>query len=168
MFWTILLATATGMRTFTAITVICWAAYLGFLPVEGTWASWMASLAAVIVFTVLALGEYVGDTLPRTPSRTKPPGVTGRLCMGILVGVVIATVLVQPKAGGVIFGVIGALIGTYGGHRVRMFGARLFKRDLPMALLESSAALGFCLLAVWHIHEEIVMYANRGIVALLR
>jgi len=168
MFWTILLAMATGMRTLTAITVICWGAYLGLLPVEGTWASWMASLTAVIVFTVLALGEYVGDTLPQTPSRTKWPLVTGRLCAAILVGVVIATVLGQPKAGGVVFGVIGALIGTYGGYRVRMFGARLFKRDLPMALLESAAALGFCVLAVWHIHVEIMTYANRAAVALLR
>ena len=168
MFWTILLATATGMRTLTAITVICWAAYLGILPVEGTWASWMASLTAVIVLTVLALGEYVGDTLPQTPSRTKWPLVAGRLCAGILVGVVIATVLGQPKAGGVIFGVIGALIGTYGGYRVRMFGARLFKRDLPMALLESCAALAFSVLAVWHIHVQIMIYANRGMELFLR
>lgn len=163
MFFTIFLATATGMRTLTPITVICWAAYLGFLPVEGTWASWMAHLTPVIVLTVLALGEYVGDTLPQTPSRKAWPLVAGRLCAGILVGVVIATVLGQPKAGGVIFGVIGALIGTYGGYRVRMFGARLFKRDLPMALLESSMALALSVLAVWHIHVEITKYADRGV-----
>jgi|SRR5665213_2260358 len=168
MFWTILLATATGMRTLTAITVICWAAYLGFLPVEGTWASWMASLTAVIVLTVLALGEYVGDTLPQTPSRTKWPLVAARLCVGILVGVVIATVLGQPKAGGVIFGVIGTLIGTYGGYRVRMFGARLFGRDMPMALLESFVAVAFSVFAVWHIHVQIVIYADRGVELFLR
>src|SRR6185312_916750 len=163
MFCTILLTIATGMRTLTAITVICWAAYLGFLPVEGTWAFWMGHLASVIVFTLLALGEYVGDTLPQTPSRKAWPLVAGRLGAGILVGVTIATVLGQPKAGGVLFGVIGALIGTYGGYRVRMFGARLFKRDLPIALLESSAALAFSVVAVWRIHVEIVMYANHGV-----
>jgi uncharacterized membrane protein len=166
MFWTILLATATGMRTLTAITVICWAAYLGLLPVEGTWAFWMANLASVIVFTVLALGEYVGDTLPQTPSRKAWPLAMGRLGAGILVGVTIATVLGQPKAGGVILGVIGALIGTYGGYRVRTFGARLFKRDLPMALLESFVALAFSVLAVWHIHVEIVTYADHGVMLL--
>jgi uncharacterized membrane protein len=163
MFWTILLATATGMRTLTAITVICWAAYLGLLPVDGTWAFWLASPVSVVVFTILALGEYVGDTLPRTPSRRDWPLVLGRLSFGILVGIVIATVLGQPKAGGVILGTIGALIGTYGGYRVRMFGARLFKRDLPMALLESFAALAFSALAVWHIHVEIMVYAHRGV-----
>ena len=166
MFWTILLATATGMRTLTAITVICWAAYLGYLPVEGTWAFWMAKLVSVIVFTVLAVGEYIGDTLPQTPSRTAWPLVAARLSAGILVGVVIATTLGQPKAGGVILGTIGALIGTYGGYRVRMFGARLFKRDLPMALLESFVALTFSVLAVWHIHVEIAMYADHGIMLL--
>jgi len=166
MFWTILLATATGMRTLTAITVICWAAYLGYLPVEGTWAFWMAKLVSVIVFTTLAVGEYVGDTLPQTPSRKAWPLVLARLCAGILVGVVIATTLGQPKAGGVILGTIGALIGTYGGYQVRMFGARLFKRDLPMALLESLVALTFSVLAVWHIHTEIAMYADHGIMLL--
>src|SRR5665213_1862799 len=154
MFWTILLATATGMRTLTAITVICWAAYLGFLPVEGTWASWMASLAAVILLTGLALGEYVGDTLPRTPSRKAWPLVAGRLGAGILVGVAIATVLGQPKAGGVIFGVVGALIGTSCGYRVRMFVARVVERALPMALLESFVALAFSVIAVWNTHVQ--------------
>jgi uncharacterized membrane protein len=162
MFWTILLATATGMRTMTAIAVICWGAYLGYLPVEGTWAAWTASLVSVIVFTVLALGEYVGDTLARTPSRKKLPLVAGRLCFGILVGLVIAAALGQPKAGGVILGVIGALIGTYGGYRVRMFGARLFKRDLPMALIESAVALAFAVFAVWHIHLGLLPNASHG------
>jgi uncharacterized membrane protein len=168
MFWTILLATATGMRTLTAITVICWGAYLGFLPVEGSWASWTAHLWVVIVLTVLALGEYVGDTLPGAPSRKAWPLVAGRLCAGTLVGVAIATVLGQPKAGGVILGVIGALIGTYSGYRVRMFGARLFGRDLPMGLLESFVALAFCVLAVWRIHTEIMVYADRGVMLFLR
>ena len=163
MFWTILLATATGMRTLTGIAVICWVSYLGYLPLQGTWAAWLASLASVIVFTILALGEYVADTLARTPSRKALPLVAGRLCLGILVGVVIGTALGQPKAGGVILGAIGALIGTYGGYRVRMFGARLMKHDLPMALLESATALAFAALAVWRINDEIVTYAKRGI-----
>ena len=34
------LGTMTGLRTFTPITVACWFAYLGYLPVEETWAAW--------------------------------------------------------------------------------------------------------------------------------
>ena len=166
MFWTILLGIATGMRTMTAIAVVCWAAYLGYLPVEGTWAFWTAKLVSVIVFTAFALGEYVADTLPGTPSRTAPMGVIPRVSFGILVGVVMATTLGQPKAGGVIIGAIGALIGTYGGHRVRAFGARLVKHDLPVALAESALAVALSVMTVWHIHLEILTYPGHALLLL--
>ncbi len=51
----------TGLRTFTPITVACWFAYLGYLPVEGTWAGWAGKLVAVVIFTLLALAELVAD-----------------------------------------------------------------------------------------------------------
>jgi uncharacterized membrane protein len=168
MFWTILLGIATGMRTMTAIAVVCWAAYMGYLPVEGTWAAWTANIVSPIVFTVLALGEYVGDTLPRTPSRTALFPLTARLCFGVLVGVLIATALEQPKAGGVLLGAIGALIGTYGGHRVRAFGARVVGRDLPVALGESALAVAFSVLAVAHIRIQITTYGERVVKLLWR
>ncbi len=34
----------------------------------------MASTAAVVIFTVLAVGELIADKLPSAPARTKPPG----------------------------------------------------------------------------------------------
>jgi uncharacterized membrane protein len=158
MFNLILLTIATGMRTMTGIAVVCWAAYLGYLPVEGTWAFWTAKLVSVIVFTVLAVGEYVGDTLPQTPSRRDWPLVLGRLFFAVLVGVIIATAMTQPKAGGVLVGIVGALIGIYGGYRVRMFGARLFKHDLPAALIESSLAVAFSVYAMAQIYSEVTSY----------
>jgi uncharacterized membrane protein len=164
MFWIICLGIATGMRTMTGIAVVCWAAYFGWLPVQGTWAFWTAKLVSVIVFTVFALGEYVVDTLPTTPSRTAPFPLTARLSFGILVCVVMATVLVQPKAGGVILGVLGALIGAYGGRRVRALGARLVGRDLPVALVESGLALGLSVLTAWSIHAQILGYTDPALV----
>ena len=65
-----LLGGLTGLRTFTPMAVVCWFAYRGDLDVAGTWGFWCAKPVTVIVFTVLALGEVVGDKLPQTPNRT--------------------------------------------------------------------------------------------------
>jgi len=160
MYWIGLLGIATGMRTMTGIAVVCWMAYLGYLPVQGTWAFWTGKLIAVIVFTVLALGEYVGDTLPRTPNRTSLFPALARLGFAILCGLVIATVLEEPLAGGVVLGAVGALIGTFGGYRARSFGARVVGRDLPVAIFESLLAIGFAVTAVLHTYMEIISNAN--------
>ena len=69
-----LLGVTTGLRTMTPMAVLCWFAYFGsdggHLPLGGTWAFWAAKLVTAIVFTVLAVGELIGDKLPKTPSRT--------------------------------------------------------------------------------------------------
>ena len=140
------------MRTMTAMAVLCWCAWLQWLPQTG-WAFWTGSLVTVIVFTVLAVGEYVGDTLPTTPSRTEPLLVGARVAFGALVGGLAAHGIFEPTAGGVIFGVVGALIGTYGGVRVRMYGAKAVGRDLPVALTESAVALGLAAFTCWQLHK---------------
>ena len=38
-----LLGAATGLRSLTPMAVLCWFAYLGYLPVGGTWAGWTTS-----------------------------------------------------------------------------------------------------------------------------
>jgi uncharacterized membrane protein len=165
MFWAITLGIATGMRTFTALAVVCWVAYLGYLPVEGTWAFWTAKLASVIIFSALALGEYFGDTRAGAPSRTTLMPLVARLISGNLVGVIVATGLGQPKISGILLGTIGALIGTYGGYRARMFGARIVGRDFPVALAESAVALGISMYAMQEIVVEVV---RNGVPAVLR
>lgn len=150
--WFVLLGITVGMRTMTAMAVLCWFAWLQLLPQVG-WTFWTGSLVTVIVFTVLAVGEYVGDTLPKTPSRTSPLLVAGRVAFGALVGAIAAHAVIEPVAGGVIFGVVGALIGTYGGYRVRMFWAKSLGRDLPAALGESAAALLLAVFTCWELHK---------------
>ena len=44
---------------------------IGWLPLAGTWASFMGHWIAVAIFTVLALAELVTDQLPSTPSRCR-------------------------------------------------------------------------------------------------
>jgi uncharacterized membrane protein len=148
----ILLGITVGMRTMTAIAVLCWFAWSGMVPQTG-WAFWTGYLVSAIIFTVLALGEYIGDTLPSTPSRTAPGPAIGRVVFGGLVGGLAAHGILEPTAGGVIFGVVGALIGTFGGVRLRLRGAKVLGRDLPVALFESALALGISLFICVKLHS---------------
>lgn len=136
-----LLGVSTGLRSFTPVAVMAWFARLGKLPVQGTWASWMAHPAAVGLFTSAALGEYIADKLPKTPNRTEPLPLFGRLALGGMVGAILATVFRRPVLGGIAMGVVGAAAGTYGGFYLRKgltHGVGL--PDLPVALSGDVAA----------------------------
>jgi uncharacterized membrane protein len=143
MYWLLWMGIATGMRTMTPIAVFCWFAYLGLLPQEG-WTSWSAKLVTVIVFTVLAIGEYFGDLRPEAPNRT----ATGPLA---------AHASQPPTAGGVIFGAIGALIGAFAGIRLRLWAARKVGRDWPVGLTESAVALGIAIWGAYKFHRYWVL-----------
>jgi uncharacterized membrane protein len=164
MIWYVLLGISTGMRTMTAMAVLCWFAWLRLVPQDG-WAFWAGNLVSAIVFTLLALGEYVGDTLPFTPRRTLPPLLLGRVVFASLAGALAAHATVEPLAGGIVFGALGSLIGAFGGYRLRMFGARLIGRDLPVALGESALALGFALYAAFKLHSDLLSQTVQGIIA---
>lgn len=69
----LLIGAVAGLRSLTAPAVVAWAALIGWIDLHGTWASWMANIITVIVFTVLAVGELVNDKLPKTPARTAAP-----------------------------------------------------------------------------------------------
>ena len=156
--WYFLLGLVTGMRSMTGMAVLCWFAYLGRTPVHG-WAFWAGNLVTAIVFGLFALGEYIGDTLPRTPNRTAAGPAIARLVFGGLVGALAANATHEPVAGGVIFGVVGAVIGTWGGIRVRALLAKFAGRDLPAALLESAIALAFAWWAASKLAEDVVLHS---------
>jgi uncharacterized membrane protein len=144
-----LLGAATGMRTFTPMAVICWFAYAGDVPVDGTWAFWVAKLVTAIVFTVLALGELIGDKLPKTPDRTSTGPLLARVVFGGLVGGIVAASLNGSEVEGVILGVGGALVGAFGGHLIRReIVERSGSKDWPVAIAEDLVAVGFAVLAL--------------------
>jgi uncharacterized membrane protein len=151
----VLLGITVGLRTMTAMAVLCWFAWLQLLPQHG-WSFWVGSLISVIAFTVFALGEYVVDTLPSTPSRTAPGPLISRIVFGALTGALVAHAIVEPAAGGAIFGTIGALIGAFGGVRVRMYWSKALGKDLPVALAESAIALALAVLACWQLHGSLL------------
>jgi uncharacterized membrane protein len=114
-----LLGLTTGLRSMTPMAVVCWFAYLGSLPVDGTWASWTAKLWVAIVWTVLAVGELVADKLPRIPNRTAPGPLIWRVILGGMAGAIAATGIAGPAIEGVLLGVIGALLGAFAGFMIR-------------------------------------------------
>jgi len=156
MFWLLWIGVATGMRTLTPIAVFCWFAYLGLLPQQG-WTFWSGRLASVIVFTLLALGEYYGDLRPEAPNRTAPGPLAARIVFGALTGAMAAHASQPPTAGGVLFGAVGALIGAYGGIRLRLWTAHKAGRDWPVGLAESALALGIALWAAYKFHRYWVL-----------
>jgi uncharacterized membrane protein len=152
----LLLGVVTGMRAMTAIAALAWAVWLGLVPEHG-WATWAGHLIVVIILTICALGEYVVDTLPKTPRRTDLGPALARVVVGGLVGAMAAVAIDEPVAGGIIFGAGGAIIGAWGGFFVRMTVARILRHDLPAALLETASAIALAIMAIVKLHHGIVL-----------
>src|SRR5690242_159982 len=71
-----------GLRSLTAPAAVSWAAHLGQLHLQGSPLAFLGSTAAVAILTLLAILEYVGDLLPKTPNRTSPGPLAARVVMG--------------------------------------------------------------------------------------
>src|ERR1700729_3764608 len=99
-----LLGFATGLRTFTPLAVLCWYAFLGYLPTDGTWAGWTGRIAVAVGVTVLAVAELIGDKLPKTPNRISPMPLLARMILGGLGGAICATAMTGPGLEGVLLG----------------------------------------------------------------
>ena len=144
-----LLGVVTGMRTFLPMAVLCWFAYRGNLPVDGTWAGWTGHLITAIIFTVLAACEIAADKLPKTPSRTKLAPMLARLVFGSLVGAIVATALDGAVFEGVLLGVSGAFIGAHAGYLIRRELVILLRwKDWHVAVAEDVIAVGCAILAM--------------------
>ena len=86
------------------------------------------------------MGERFADKLPKTPNRTAPGPLLVRVVMGGLVGAIVAAGLNGSEFEGIILGVGGALIGTFGGFLVRReVVLRFGSKDWPVALVEDLA-----------------------------
>ncbi len=144
-----LVGVVAGLRSMTAPAVVAWGAYLGWLHLQGTPLSFMGSLAAVVVLSLCACGEFVADQLPNTPPRTAPPGLIARIVTGGLSGACIAAAAGQPLIAGACAGAAGGVAGAFSGYQVR---TRLVKalgvKDVVIAVLEDAVAVGAGLLLV--------------------
>ena len=146
-----LLGLATGLRSMTPMAVLCWFSYLGYLPVDGTWAAWTAKVASVAVFTLLALGEYVADKLPWMPNRIAAGPLMARLILGGLAGSIAATAMNGPGLEGVLLGVVGAALGAFAGYMLRRnIVESIGGPDWPVAVAEDLLTV-FCSVLAMHV-----------------
>ena len=132
-----------GLRALTPPAVTAWAARAGWLRLSSP-LTWLGSLPAVILFTLLALAELVSDKLPKTPSRTAPPGLIARIVMGALCGGAVSLAgMHSGLAVGAVAGAVGGIVGCFGGYQAR---SRLVKAlgspDYVVAVVEDLIAIG--------------------------
>jgi uncharacterized membrane protein len=139
-----------GLRSLTAPAVVSWAACYGLLDLHGTPLQFMGSRIAVAVFSLLALAEFVADKLPRTPNRTRPGPLIGRMVLGGLAGASLAAAAQQSLLAGAALGGVGAVIGAFAGYQIRSRLVRSLQvRDVVVAVLEDLVAVCLAFLIVF-------------------
>jgi uncharacterized membrane protein len=132
-----------GLRSLTAPAVVSWAAYLGWLNLQGSPLAFMGSIAAVAIFSLLALVEYVADLLPKTPNRTTPVPLIARILMGSLSGACLCASAGQSLLAGAVLGGIGGVIGAFAGYQARTRLVNGLKvKDIFIAIPEDLVAIG--------------------------
>ncbi|TKT75070.1 DUF4126 family protein [Aquamicrobium sp. LC103] len=145
--YSLLIGVVAGLRAMMPAAAISWAAWLGWLNLDGTWLSFMGHWIAVAIFTILAIVELITDQLPSTPSRKVPQQFGARIVLGGLSGLALAL----PSGawiGGLIAGVVGAIVGTLGGAEARKRFAEAFGQDRPAAFIEDAVAIACAFLIV--------------------
>ena len=144
-----LLGTVGGLRTMTPLAVLCWFTYAGHLPLDAGWDAWAAKLPVAIIFTIAALGEILADKTPWIPDRIAPGPLVGRLLVGALIGAIVADGLNGSGTEGIILGLLGALVGTYGGFLIRKdLVQRVGLKDWHVAIAEDMIAVAFAIFAM--------------------
>jgi uncharacterized membrane protein len=137
-----------GSRVFTAVAAVSWAAKLDALNLDGSWLAFMGYSWTPWIFTLLAIVELVTDQLPSTPSRKVPMQFGARIVGGALSGATLGAAGASWIIG-LIAGVIGAVIGTFGGAEIRSYMAKAFGRDTPAAFIEDAGAIILGLIIIW-------------------
>ncbi len=94
-----------------------------------------------VVAFVVALGELVGDKLPRVPSRLSPGPFVGRCVVGAYAGLVVGGKLGLDFAPAALIGIAGAAAGALSGASYRKAVARARLPDLWFALVEDAVAV---------------------------
>src|SRR5260370_8617212 len=90
-----------GLRSMTAPAIVSWAARLHRFDLSGSRLAFLASAAAVYIFSALGIGELIADKLPFVPNRTSPLPMVFRVLSGAICGAALciaANRLILPGA----------------------------------------------------------------------
>ena len=137
-----------GLRSLTPPAAVAWAAYLGWLKLIRP-VAFIGSLPAVIILSLLAITELMFDKLPNTPKRTALLGLMGRIVTGSFTGACVSFAGGQSVLVGSGLGLIGGIVGCFGGYHARAWLVRSLRvPDFYVALLEDLIALGGSLFVV--------------------
>lgn len=114
-----LIGCVAGLRSMMAPAIVCAAAYLHWIHLDGTPLSWMNTMAALSIFTLFAIGELVADKLPQTPARTASVGLIARIVTGALSGAALSLSGDKGLAIGAVLGAAGGVAGAFAGYHIR-------------------------------------------------
>lgn len=134
-----------GLRSLVAPATTAWAAQLGWLKLERP-LSLIGSLPSVVIFTLLAIGELVGDKWSKAPNRTSAPGLIARIITGGVAGACVSVGGGQPAIAGAVLGAAGGIVGCFTGFYARTRLVKVLRLpDIYVALCEDLLAVAGCI-----------------------
>ncbi|HWX16399.1 MAG TPA: DUF4126 family protein [Chthoniobacterales bacterium] len=140
---------AAGLRALVTPAAVAWAANLSWLNLNNSPLAFMGSIITVVIFSLLAAVELIGDLRPSTTKRTAPMPLGARILTGGLCGACVCAASNQSLILGAILGAVGGLIGAFAGYEVRRkLVAALNIKDTFIALLEDLVTIGLAYLFV--------------------
>ena len=133
------LGAISGLRTMSGPALISRAASRGDLDLGGTPFAFLNSPRLSKALVVMELGEFVGDKLPMTPSRTSLPPLLGRAVSGGLAGGAAFVSEDRRAATGAILGSSAAIAASFAGEGFRgLAGQKIGLPDPVVALAEDA------------------------------
>ncbi|HEX6606134.1 MAG TPA: DUF4126 family protein [Chloroflexia bacterium] len=131
-----------GMRSASAPAAFSYRVARHPAALRGTPFAPLASSRVRTLLTLSALGEFVVDKLPITPSRTDPGPLAGRVGSGALVGAAAFAAHGRPALIGAAIGGGAAFLSTHTLYRLRVAASdNLGIPNLAAGLLEDVAAV---------------------------
>ncbi len=139
-----------GLRSLTAPAVVAWAAHLGWLALQGSSLVFMASTAAAVLFSLLAIGELIADKVPGVPRRTSIAPLVARICTGTLGGACLAAAANRALLPACLLAGLGGVIGAFTGYEIRRrLVSQLRLKDFFVAVGEDLIAIGLACFIVF-------------------